>query len=87
MCSTNNNFIVTQYNSTDLYTVHTHLQIAHFISSILKKMMNVRDMADNIFYTYIKTYVSTIKKHNKITGFTFESFKVIKNKLIWKLKV
>lgn len=49
--------------------------------------MNIRDMADNIFYTYINTYFSTIKKHNKITGFTFESFKVIKNKLIWKIKV
>lgn len=50
-------------------------------------MMNIRDMADNIFYTHINTYFSTIKKHNKITGFTFESFKIIKNILIWKIKV
>lgn len=39
--------------------------------------MNIRDMAYNIFYTYINTYFSTIKMHNKITGFTFESFKII----------
>lgn len=50
--------------------------------------MNIRDMADNIYiHIFINTYFSTIKKHNKITGFTFESFKIIKDILIWKIKV
>lgn len=49
--------------------------------------MNIRDMVDNIFYIYINIYFLIIKKYNKIIGFIFEFFKVIKYKLIWKIKV
>lgn len=50
--------------------------------------MNIRDMVDNIFiYIFINIYFLIIKKYNKIIGFIFEFFKIIKDILIWKIKV